>query len=105
MSWNWNVEEEKKDYGVRGTVTISTEEYRDLVVKVQELKAAGQREHDDWYEEYKKNSDLKKEIEKRDGFIEKYKEYIDSSELRKNDYLKWCDEKRMERLADEEEEY
>ena len=104
MSWNWNTEEETKDYGVKGTVTISTEEYRDLIIKVQELKAAGQREHDDWYEEYNENSKLKNEIKSRDELIAKYREYTNSSEIRKNDYLSWCDEKRMKRLAAEEED-
>lgn len=62
MSWNWKEEEEKKEYEAKGTVTISTEEYRDLIERVQELKAAGQREHDDWYKEYCRAGDLEKKV-------------------------------------------
>lgn len=104
MSWNWNTEEEKKEYETKGTVTISTEEYRDLIESVQKLKAAGQKEHDDWYEEYNKRKSAEEETKKRDELVAKYREYVSSSEIRKADYLAWCDEKRMERLAAEENE-
>ena len=103
MSWNWNADEEKKEYETKGTVTISTEEYRDLIESVQKLKAAGQKEHDDWYEEYNNRKKAEEELKKRDELIAKYREYVSSSESRKASYLTWCEEKKREQLAESEE--
>jgi hypothetical protein len=80
MSWNWKEEEEKKEYETKGTVTISTEEYRDLIERVQELKAAGQREHDDWYEEYNRARDLEKKVKALEDKVAEFNAWIDSDD-------------------------
>lgn len=68
MSWNWDdvrkENEERIDYNVQGTVTISTQEYRDLLDRITELKIAGQKEHDDWYSVYKERDSCKEELNK-----------------------------------------
>lgn len=75
MSWNWPDEPEKKVYDTKGTVTIGTDEYRDLIEETARLRAAGQREHDDWYKEYRRADDLEKKLkaaEKRLAEIEAF---------------------------------
>ena len=62
MSWNWNSDREEKTYDIKGTVTISTEEYKDLINEVYEVRAAGQKEHDDWYNERRRADDLEKKM-------------------------------------------
>ncbi len=98
MSWNWNPSEETKEYDTKGTVTISTEEYRDLIAKVYELKAMGQKEHDDWYEQYKECERLKKDMETTKNISESYVRYINSTETRKSDYALYLRELKLREL-------
>ena len=107
MSWSWkNIneddEEEVKEYDIKGSVTISTQEYKDLIAKVYKLKQAGQKEHDDWYNMYNKCSDLEKQLKSAQASVEKYTAYINSSEIRKADYVGWDRAKRLEELKDNE---
>lgn len=107
MSWSWKNmdedEEEVKEYDVKGSVTISTQEYKDLIAKVYKLKQMGQREHDDWYNTYNKCSDLEKQLKSAQANVEKYSAYINSSEIRKADYVGWDREKRLEELNKDDE--
>ena len=103
MSWSWNTDDEVKEYEVKGTVTISTEEYRDLIVKTAELKAKGQREHDDWYAKYNECEELKKQLAVSKKAVEAYNRYIASSEARKADYTLYLRELKLSELEAEEE--
>lgn len=67
MSWRWSEEFEKKEYEVKGTVTIGTEEYRDLIEEVTRLRIAGQREHDDWLAERIRADKLESKIKELTG--------------------------------------
>ena len=103
MSWSWNADEEEKEYEVKGTVTISTEEYRDLIERVSELKIKGQREHDDWYNEYKRAEELKKKVDSLQKTIDLYNKYINSSELRTADYAGFLRELKLKELEENNE--
>lgn len=103
MSWNWNPIEEEKEYDTKGTVTISTEEYRDLIRRTYELKTQGQKEHDDWYEQYNKNNELEKKNKALQRAIEAYNIYINSSDERKTDYATYLQALRLKELETESE--
>lgn len=111
MSWGFNLEEEKKEYPVSGTVTISCEEYRDLIGSLYELKAKAQKEHDDWYEEYqkgcKKDNEIKELKEKHDDFLKKislYYAFVNSDDEVNAKYKDFVAKKKLEELEEEEEE-
>lgn len=62
------MEENKKEYSVVGTVTIGTDEYRDLLTEKFEAIKARDEEHDRWYQQYKeaqKYSEECKELKKQ----------------------------------------
>ena len=61
--------EEKKTYDFTGTVTISTEEYRELIERAirSEIEARGQSTK--WYEEYKRVAELQKKNSRFEEFI------------------------------------
>ena len=101
MSWNWNENEEVKTYEQSGTVTISTEEYRDLIRRTFELKVAGQKEHDDWYAEYKKNQELEKKVTALQTSINFYNAFVNSTEQRKGDYTLYLREIKLQKLEEE----
>lgn len=104
MSWNWNPIEEEKEYDTKGTVTISTEEYRDLIRRTYELKTQGQKEHDDWYEQYRECERLKKDMETTKNISEGYVRYINSTETRKSDYALYLRELKLRELDEIDEE-
>lgn len=93
-------EMEKKEYEVKGTVTISSEEYRDILDNICELKIYAQREHDDWSKEYSRANELKREIEKLNKKIEELNEWFDDTPEAKQMFKEW----RLEQLAKESEE-
>ena len=102
MSWNWKdiTEEEEKavEYGVQGTVTISTQEYKDLLNQITKLKIAGQKEHDDWYavrgerDKYKEESEAKtKTIEALTEEVNTFKTWIAKDDALALKYFKFKD--------------
>ena len=80
MSWNWKEEREKKEYETKGTVTIGTDEYRDLIEEVEKLRAAGQREHDDWYKEYCRADNLEKKLKAAEEKIAEFNNWMDADD-------------------------
>ena len=82
MSWNWddvrNDDDLKSEYNVQGTVTISTQEYKDLLNRVTELKIAGQKEHDDWYSVMKERDKYREESEAKTKTIDTLTEEINT---------------------------
>lgn len=101
MSWNWDDNEEVKEYEPIGTVTISTKEYRDMVHEIYRLKTAGQKEHDDWYAEYKKRDELEKRVVALEKSVNFYTEFINSTEQRKSDYTLYLREIKLQKLEEE----
>ena len=99
MSWNWNEREEntKKEYDVKGTVTISTEEYRDLIEEKEQLWQAGQKEHDSWWEEYKAKNELEKKVSKLQAKIDEFNEFLADHKTVKEDYDNFCLRKMKEK--------
>ena len=85
------MDETKKEYSVVGTVTIGTDEYRDLLTEkfeAEKVRSELEREckhwHDKWYQECrtkdKLESEYKKVIEELDKlrkFLSKNKAFID----------------------------
>lgn len=68
--------EEKKTYSVVGTVTIGTDEYRDLITESAELKVKlrdVEQRNADLYWENEKNKSKVRELEKS---LETYKGYV-----------------------------
>ncbi len=72
--------EEQKKYEIQGTVTISTEEYRDLIYdKVNAEKEKNDYMHRYW-DEQNKSSELKDIIAAKDKSIAFYRDFVNSSE-------------------------
>ena len=101
MSWNWKEEREVKEYDVKGTVTISTEEYRDLIGEVYELQAKGQREHDDWYKEYNRARELEEQVKALKSKVEQFNQFLSGHKTVKEDWENYFNKKRLEELGDE----
>ena len=57
------MDENRKEYSVIGTVTIGTDEYRDLLTEKFEAVKAKEEEHDRWYEQYRETQNYKSECE------------------------------------------
>ena len=79
--------EEKKTYSVVGTVTIGTDEYRDLITEKCKAEREADRQRDDWYKEYtraqkleEKNRELSEKLDSLEKYIKENNEE-DSFEL------------------------
>lgn len=101
MSWNWRDEKEQKQYELKGTVTISTEEYRDLISDVYELQAKGQKEHDDWYKEYQRANELEKTNKALNEKVNMFKEFLSNNATVNEDYNNFVMRKRADEYNDE----
>lgn len=89
MSWNWNSDIEKREYETKGTVTIGTDEYRDLIKDVCDLRSAGQKEHDDWYREYNRANELEKKLNAYKEELKKINDFLDSDDSLRTKYKLW----------------
>lgn len=98
MSWSWNEQEEEKIYEMHGTVTISTEEYRDLIRGLCELRAKGQKEHDDWRHEYTRANDLEKRLKSCEEKLIEINSWLDSDDSLRPKFKLW----KVERLEKDE---
>ena len=68
--------EEKKTYSIIGTVTIGTDEYRDLLIEKCEAKADADKQRNDWYKEYVRANKAEEENKKLREEVDKLKQYI-----------------------------
>lgn len=68
--------DEKKVYSVIGTVTIGTDEYRDLLTEKFEAIKEKDEYNSKWYNEYTENRRLKAEAEKMKKELDQLKKYI-----------------------------
>lgn len=70
------MEETKKEYSVVGTVTIGTDEYRDLLQERFEAEKEKNRMHDKWYSEYCEKGKLENECKKLKEELDRLKKFI-----------------------------
>ena len=68
--------EEKKTYSVVGTVTIGTDEYRDLLTEKFEAQKDAAESNSKWYEQYNKARKFEEENTKLKEELEQLKRYI-----------------------------
>ena len=68
--------EDKKTYSIVGTVTIGTDEYRDLLTEKFEALAKEKSSRDDWYKEYIRANKADEENKKLREEVDKLKRYI-----------------------------
>ena len=72
--------EEKKTYSVVGTVTISTDEYRDLIREKFEAEKEAEYQRHRWYTEYEAKQKLEEENKKLTDKLTKLERYLKDNE-------------------------
>lgn len=77
--------DENKVYSVTGTVTIGTDEYRDLLTEKFEAEKEKSKWHDKWYEEYCNKGKLENECEKLKEELDKYKKFVKKNTVNINE--------------------
>ena len=70
------MDENKKEYSVIGTVTIGTDEYRDLLTDKFEAVKEKDRYYNDYWEQYRKCSELEKRVKELTLKLEQLQQYI-----------------------------
>lgn len=68
--------EEKKEYSVIGTVSIGTDEYRDLIERCSNLEHELQSVRSEKADYYWKNRELEDKVKEMEKDIEQYKGFI-----------------------------
>ena len=63
--------DEKKTYSVVGTVTIGTDEYRDLIENLKDAQKEAEEQRSKWWEQYNKLQNTEKELK---AVLERLKE-------------------------------
>ncbi len=80
---------EEKKYDVQGTVTISTEEYRDLIVSAIEQGKEADKYRSQYWDEVNKRSELETKLKASEERCDTYKKFINADEERFKDYKFW----------------
>lgn len=68
--------EEKRVYSIVGTVTIGTDEYRDLLTEKFEALKEKDEWHDKWYKEYTEARALEKQVKSLKEKLSQYEQLI-----------------------------
>ena len=68
--------EEKKTYSVVGTVTIGTDEYRDLITEKFQAEKEADRQRSEWYSEYTRAQKLEEKNRKLSEKLDSLEKYI-----------------------------
>ena len=71
--------EERKDYAVQGTVTISTEEYRDLITGKFEAEKSSDDYRRNYWNEQSVTSELKDKVKALEAGQKNYRDFVNSS--------------------------
>ena len=71
---------ENKEYEVKGTVTISTEEYKDLVKSVFEAEKSSENYRDRYWKEQETTKSQAEQIKSLEKKLEFFQRFINSSE-------------------------
>ena len=69
---------EEKQYEYKGTVTISTEEYRDLVKGVFEAEKNADSYRSRYWEEQSKNNKLEEKVKAQEKALSHYRDFVNS---------------------------
>lgn len=72
--------EEKKVYSVIGTVTIGTDEYRDLITEKFEALRKYEEESNRWYKEYSRANRAEEDNKKLKQELDQLKKYISDND-------------------------
>lgn len=83
------MDEEKKTYSVVGTVTIGSDEYRDLIEELAKARADYNACDNRRSKLYWENIELEKKVKAAEEQTAIYKEFINSSELIKAEFKKY----------------
>ena len=81
--------DEKKTYSVVGSVTIGTDEYRDLIENLKDAQADVEKRRSEWWEQYNKANEREKELKE---VLEKLKEleaFVKSDEAVSTKFKLW----------------
>lgn len=70
------MEENVKEYKIVGTVTIGTDEYRDLIEDRFKALQDKQEWHDKWYKEYCEKDKLTQKCKKLEDELDKLRKFI-----------------------------
>ena len=70
------MEEQKKVYSIVGTVTIGTDEYRDLLVEACEARKEAEHQNSRYWEKYSECSKLESKVKELTEKLEQYQRYI-----------------------------
>lgn len=70
------MDEQKKEYAIVGTVTIGSDEYRDLIVEAEKAKAERDRYMHEYWDAHAKAKELETERNKLQAELTDYKRYI-----------------------------
>ena len=68
--------EEKKTYSVVGTVTIGTDEYRDLIIEKCNAEKEADRQRNEWYNEYNRAQKLEEKNRKLSEKLDSLEKFI-----------------------------
>ena len=112
MGWNYEADEdERKEYPVVGSVTLSTEEYTDLVAALFKARKKADKEHSDWYDEYTNHGKTKDKVKELEKTVESLKtrnaelmEWLGSNEELLAKFKLWKSEKLIKEQESEDEE-
>ena len=85
--------EEKKTYVVTGTVTIGTDEYRDLIEKAIRFEIAAEKERDAWWKEYNRADKAEKEMHETHKKLEALEAFLKSDAEVYGMYMVWMAER------------
>ena len=70
------MEEKKTYYSVIGTVTIGTDEYRDLIIEKCNAEKEADRQRNEWYSEYTRAQKLEEKNRKLSEKLDSLEKYI-----------------------------
>lgn len=87
--------EETKNYSVVGTVTIGTDEYRDLIEGLCEAKKETDSLRSHWLEEYNKARSLEPKLKELSAKYERLSEFTHTEDIAPR-YKLWCLEQQGE---------
>ena len=88
--------DEKKKYSVEGTVTISTEEYRDLLTDKFEMEKDRDSYQSRYWNEQSKTRDLEKKVEELQAQYDKVSEFVKADNERYQSYVQFVAGKSVE---------
>ena len=81
--------EEKKTYSVVGTVTIGTDEYRDLIENLKDAQKEAEEQRSKWWEQYSKIQKLETEMKAGIEKLNELEAFVKSDEAVSTKFKLW----------------